>query len=116
MKLFKKRKKRSKHDMVTDNLEQRLRKSNNVRKIYRNVNYLLGECDILAQYYDGKFVYYEVKSTHSKRNMNKAQDQLIRWIDYMKFHYPERTYYGVYHSPKRTKIMGSYWKRKNDKR
>ncbi len=60
---------------------------------------LCGECDVLATPHHGKYtIYYEVKSSNSRKGMSKAKRQYRRLCQA----FPSKNYKGVLVTPKHT--------------
>lgn len=74
-------KKRSSHDRLIQMVNERC-KVMGVEHLFNNIEYnrgtqIEGEIDVYAKQYDN-ILLFECKSSYSKRNQNKAQDQLDR--------------------------------------
>ena len=90
-----------KHSNLCRNLENRLKQKSYVIDTWLEIEYKLGECDVLTTQ-GNRFVYYEVKSNYNSKSLEKAKKQLVRWSNYWhKKH--KKDCYGVYYSP--TKII-----------
>jgi len=100
------RAKRSQHDTLVFNLEQRLRQTPEYDPVYRNYEYKTGkysgECDVLLyNNKSGKWHYYEVKCNFSEKNFKKATEQYER----LQKAYPSSTIRGIYYSPQCVRRM-----------
>jgi len=92
------------HDTLCHLLSEEINKRYNYDVVKTDVDYKLGQCDVLAE---NKYrsVYYEVKCSISEKSLKKSQKQLQRWSKYMKKYYKEKNYYGVLHSQNLTYLI-----------
>ena len=91
--LAKEIKKRWGYNRVTTNVEY-----------YKSRNNVMGETDVHV-IKDKREVYYEIKCRYTDKNYEKAIAQTIRWSKHMKKKYPNKNFYGVYHSPTKTSLL-----------
>ena len=90
------RKRKGIHQSTIDDLVDRFIGKHYVKSVEKNVNYVMGECDILVEYTDRRTAYWEIKSNHSKKSFMTAVRQLMRWSQVMNSTNPNRNYYGIY--------------------
>lgn len=83
------------HDCLVQKLFNILKNSQRYETVDRNIDYALGECDVLARNKDCE-LYYEVKSKHHVTGLNKAIRQLVRWSAYEHNQNKRKDYIGVY--------------------
>jgi Holliday junction resolvase-like predicted endonuclease len=85
------------HSTLIDELEKKVRDNCvGVVSIEKNVEYALGEVDLLVKYVDGKQIYFEIKSNYSFKSYDCASDQLQRWTLFKKCMNKTGEYIGVY--------------------
>ena len=95
---------RSKHNNLCKLLAEEIKKRYDYDSVETNVLYKLGENDVLVKSFQRE-VYHECKYNHTNGGYIKAIDQTLRWTQYMKQHYPQKDYYGVYHTKTLTKLI-----------
>ena len=99
------------HNQLCEDLAKTIRGRGWYDKVYTNIDYDLGECDVLA-ISDTRAVYFEVKINHSLKGYNKSKHQLLRYtssryyksvpirnreFDPKKFE--GKDFYGIYYTP-----------------
>lgn len=89
---------KTKHDKLTDKLYRELKKEKDINWIQKNVEYDLGECDILLKK-NNQMIYYEIKSNFCRKSYNKGMDQIHRFMEY----FPGNI--GVFYSPQYTEVI-----------
>ena len=97
-------KKKNIHNSLCEILAEEIRNRYDYDNVTTNVEYELGEEDVHASN-NVREVYFEIKSNYKKKNYQKATEQTLRWTQYMKQHYPQKDYYGVYHTKTLTKLI-----------
>lgn len=98
-------KKRNKHQIGILELEARLKEKGNSSEILLNLEYSLGEFDLLV-YSKGSYGYYiEYKSTDRHKSLRTAIKQLVRGTTYLKMIEHTRNWYGIYSTPNGHKII-----------
>jgi len=88
---------KTKHDKLTDKIYKELKRLN-IDWIQKNVEYDLGECDLLLKI-DNQMIYYEIKSNFSRKSYNKGIKQIHRFMNY----FPGNI--GVFYSPQYTEVI-----------
>ena len=85
------------HQQICNSLHSRLNQKHYYDEVTINVNYSLGETDVLAKTPTHE-IYYEVKSKNTYRAFCKALDQLCRWTKFRHEQNPNKNYYGAYYT------------------
>lgn len=94
----------SKHNRLCELLADTLWDRYQYTTVTTNIEYPLGEVDVLARN-DYREVYYEVKSSIKDKHRDKAVSQLLRWTRYQYDKDNSKNYYGVYCRPGRTELI-----------
>lgn len=90
----------AKHQRLVNILASELEKKPYVKWVRTNVDYELGECDVLTKQ-GNRLVYYEVKCNNTPGGYKKAQKQLSRWANFNK----SKNARGVYVTPQYMELM-----------
>ncbi len=92
------------HNRRVRDIAQAMQNRGNYDSIECFVDYEKGECDILATV-GKREVYFEYKTRETNGGVATAYNQLLRWSQHRSEEEPEGTYYGVYISPNKVKII-----------
>jgi len=99
------------HNQICKNLATELKDRGWYDDVYTNIDYDLGECDVLAVSNSRK-VYFEIKVNHTIKGYNKSKHQLLRYTSSRYYRsrplrdgtfkgkkFDGKDFYGVYHTP-----------------
>lgn len=109
------KKARGKHEHLCDIVFRELKNKGHFVK--KDIEYgtktdLLGQLDVY-QKDDKKCVYWEIKGNYHLQNYEKAQDQLLRYTDYMHRKDKNRNYYGVFYTPEHIYLLSKNSNKRN---
>lgn len=93
----------SKHDSICNQVKSIIDSKSNYNKISTNIEYELGECDVLCRN-STREVYYEVKNHYNDKAYCRATEQLNRWTSYMD-RKGNKNYYGVLYTPEKIVML-----------
>lgn len=92
------------HQDYVDDLCRRLSEKKYTDYVHKNVEYSMGECDVLIELEGRKKyrkIYYQIKTNYTKEGYKKCVQQVLRWSEYWHKRTPHIDFYGVYWSPEK---------------